>query len=67
MIPISTGNTLTETTETISPQESNDRVSSKNWVEMTENEKFVTWLYSGMKGKHDDQTYQSTNQRLRTG
>ncbi|CAG8490686.1 143_t:CDS:1, partial [Acaulospora morrowiae] len=62
MIPISTSNTPTETTETTSPQEPNDRVPSENWTEMTENEKFTTQPHSGMKGKHDDQTYQSANQ-----
>ncbi|CAG8671336.1 2260_t:CDS:1, partial [Acaulospora morrowiae] len=62
MIPISTGNILTEMTETTSPQESNNRAPSENWVEMMENKKFAARPHPGTKGRHDDQAYQSANQ-----
>ncbi|CAG8550142.1 5126_t:CDS:2 [Acaulospora morrowiae] len=62
MISISTNNIPTEMTETISPQEPNDRAPSENWAEMTENKKFAAWPYPGTRGRHDDQAYQSTNQ-----
>ncbi|CAG8579743.1 334_t:CDS:2 [Acaulospora morrowiae] len=49
-------------TKITSPQEPNDRVPSKNWAEMMENEKFTAWPHPGIKGKYDNQTYQSANQ-----
>ncbi|CAG8715748.1 14761_t:CDS:1, partial [Acaulospora morrowiae] len=49
--------------ETTSPQESNDRVPSENWIEIMENEKSVTRPHLGAKRKHDNQIYQSANQK----